>query len=104
VCFEKKAILEAADYILVDDVGDGGSHLGEAPGVEPQGLVHLLLNLGQVMVSTCSDHGSREVVDEGPLEILPRVDGVRREALEPSERCRFQGYQKVERLGGVGSA
>jgi hypothetical protein len=45
--------------------------------VGPQGLVHLLLNLGQVMVSTCSDHGSLEVIDEGPLEILAEVDGVR---------------------------
>jgi hypothetical protein len=29
------------------------------------------------MVSTCSDHGSLEVIDEGPLEILAEVDGVR---------------------------
>jgi hypothetical protein len=55
------------------------------------------------MMSTCLDHGSLEVVDEGPLEILPGVDGVCLEAVKPSERRLFQGYQEVERLGRVGS-
>jgi hypothetical protein len=55
------------------------------------------------MMSICSDHGSLEVVDEGPLEILPGVDGVWLEALESSERRGFQGNQEVERLGRVGS-
>jgi hypothetical protein len=55
------------------------------------------------MMSTCSDHGSLEVVDEGPLEVLPEVDGVRLEAFEPSEGRGFQGYREVESLGGVGS-
>jgi hypothetical protein len=91
----EKTILEAADDVLVGDVGDGGSHLEEAPGVGPQGLIHLLLNLGQVMTSTCSDLGSLKVVDEGPFEILPGVDGVQLETLEASERRRFQGYREV---------
>jgi hypothetical protein len=30
-----KAILEATDDVLVGDVGDGGSHLEEMPGVGP---------------------------------------------------------------------
>jgi hypothetical protein len=55
------------------------------------------------MMSTCLDHGSMKVVDQGPLEILPGVDGVRLEALEPCERRRFQGNREVERLGTVGS-
>jgi hypothetical protein len=42
----EEAILEAADDVLVGNVGDGGSHLEEAPGVRPQGLIQLLLNLG----------------------------------------------------------
>jgi hypothetical protein len=46
------------------------------PGGGSQGLVHLLLHLGQIMASARSDHGSLEVVDEGPFEVLPRVDGV----------------------------
>jgi hypothetical protein len=28
------------------------------------------------MMSSCSDHGSLEVVDEGLLEVLPGVDGI----------------------------
>jgi hypothetical protein len=55
------------------------------------------------MTSTCSDLGSLKVVDEGPLEILPGVDGVRLETLEASERHRFQGYREVERLVVIGS-
>jgi hypothetical protein len=31
----EEAILEAADDVLVGDVGDGGSHLEEASGVGP---------------------------------------------------------------------
>jgi hypothetical protein len=55
------------------------------------------------MMSTCLDHGSLDVVNEGPLEILLGVDGVQLETLEPSERHGFQGYREVERLSGVGS-
>jgi hypothetical protein len=40
-----EAILEAVDDVLVGDVGDGGAHLEEVPGVGPQGLVLLLLDL-----------------------------------------------------------
>jgi hypothetical protein len=43
VCFEK---LEAADGILIDDVGDGGARLEETLGVGSQDLIHLLLHLG----------------------------------------------------------
>jgi hypothetical protein len=38
--------------------------------------MHLLLDLGQIVASTCSDHGSLEVVNEGPFEVLLGVDGV----------------------------
>jgi hypothetical protein len=40
-----EAVLEAVDDILIGDVGDSGAHLEETPGVGPQGLVLLLLNL-----------------------------------------------------------
>jgi hypothetical protein len=56
------------------------------------------------MTGTCSDHGSLELVDEGPLEVLLGVDGVSFKAFEPSEGCEFQGYWEVECLDGVGSA
>jgi hypothetical protein len=81
----EEAILEATDDVLIGDVGDGGARLEEASCVGPQGLVHLLLHLGQVMVSARPDHGSVEVVDEGPLEVLPRVDGVWLETFNPCE-------------------
>jgi hypothetical protein len=45
------------------------------------------------MVRACSDHGSLEVVDEGPLEVLPGVDGVWFETFKPSEGHGFQGCQ-----------
>jgi hypothetical protein len=86
VCvLREEPVLEAADNVLVGDVGDGGTHLEETPGVGPQGLVHLLLHLGQIVVSARSNHGSLEVVDEGSLEVLPGVDGVWLEAFKPSE-------------------
>jgi hypothetical protein len=98
----EEAILEAADDILVSEFGNGGSHLEEMPGVGPQGLIHLLLDLGQIMMSTGSDHRSLKVVNEGPFEVLPRVNGVWFEAFKPSEWRGFQGHQEVECLGGVG--
>jgi hypothetical protein len=100
---QEKFILEAADDVLVGDIGNGGAHLEETPSVGPQGLVHLLLDLGQIVASACSDHGSLEIVNEGPLEVLPGVDGVWFEAFEPSEGRGFQVHQKVECLGRVGS-
>jgi hypothetical protein len=67
----EEAMLEAMDDVFIGDVGDGDVHLKETPCVRPQGLVHLLLHLGQVVASVHPDHGSLEVVDEGPLEVLP---------------------------------
>jgi hypothetical protein len=47
VCMlREEPILEATDDIFVGDVGDGGPHLEETPGVGTQGLIHLLLHLG----------------------------------------------------------
>jgi hypothetical protein len=43
---QEEPILEVADDVLVDDVGDGGVRLEEMLSVGPQGLVHLLLHLG----------------------------------------------------------
>jgi hypothetical protein len=100
---QEEPVLEAADDVLVGDVGDGDAHLEETLGVGPQGLVNLLLHLGQIMASARSDHGSLEVVDEGPLEVLPEVDGVWLEAFKPSEGHGLQSYREVEGFGRVGS-
>jgi hypothetical protein len=50
--------------------------------------------MGQIMVSTYSDHGSLEIVDEGPLEVLPGVDGVWFKGFEPSEGRVFKATGK----------
>jgi hypothetical protein len=94
----EKAVLEATDDVLVVNVCDGGSYLEETLGVGPQGLVHLLLDLEQIMMSTCSNHGSLEVVNEGPLEVLPGVDGVWFKAFKPSEGRGLQGYREESAL------
>jgi hypothetical protein len=104
VCvLREEPVLEAADDVLIGDVGDGGARLEEMPGVGPQGLVNLLLHLGQVVASACPDHGSLEVINEGSLEVLPRVDGVWLEAFKPHEGCALQSHQEVESFGGIGS-
>ena len=43
--------------------------------------------------------GSLEVVDEDLLEILPRVYGLTRQALQLGERCGLQSHREVEDLG-----
>jgi hypothetical protein len=62
----EETVLEATNDVFISDVGDGGTCLEETPCVGPQGLIHLLLHLGQVVASAHPDHGSLEVVDEGP--------------------------------------
>jgi hypothetical protein len=104
VCMlQEEPVLEAADDVFIGDVGDGGARLEEMLYVGTQGLVHLLLHLGQVVASACPDHGSLKVIDEGPLEVLPRVDGVWLEAFKPREGCGLQSHREVESFGGVGS-
>jgi hypothetical protein len=99
----EEAVLEATDDVLIGDVGDGGVRLEEMPCVGPQGLVHILLHLGQVVASACPDHGSLKVVDEGLLEIIPRVNGVWLEAFKPREGRGLQSHQEVESFCRVGS-
>jgi hypothetical protein len=95
VCvLREESILEAVNDILIGDVGDGGAHLEETPGVGPQVLVHLLLDMGQIVASACSDHGSLEVVDEASLEVLPGVNGVWLEAFKPSEGADSKATRK----------
>jgi hypothetical protein len=59
---QEESVLKAADDVHVGDAGDSSTHLEETPSVGPQGLIHLLLDLGQIVLSVCSDHGSLEVV------------------------------------------
>ena len=72
--------------------------------VGAQSLVLLLLALGQVMTSTCPRDGPLIVVEEDFLEVIPVVDGVWLEALQPCDWGRLQGYREVNDFGGVGAA
>jgi hypothetical protein len=54
------------------------------------------------VVSARPDHGSLDVVNESPLEVLPRVDGVWLEAFMPREGCGLQSHREVESFCGVG--
>jgi hypothetical protein len=94
VCFQEEPVLEAADDIIIGDIGDGGERLEETPCVGSQGLVYILLHLGQVMASARPNHGSLEVIDEGSLEAFPRIDGVWLEAFKPREGCGLQSHRK----------
>jgi hypothetical protein len=86
MCSSRRGHFEATDDVLIGDVGDGGTRLEETLCIGPQGLIHLFLHLGQVVVSARPDLGSLEVVDEGPLEVLPQ-HGVWLEAFKPREGC-----------------
>jgi hypothetical protein len=71
VCvLREEAVLESTNDVLIDNVGDGGARLEEMPCVGSLGLVHLLLHLGQVVMSARPNHGSLKVVNEGSLEVL----------------------------------
>jgi hypothetical protein len=54
-------------------------------------------------MSTCASNRPLEVVDEDLLELLPRVDRVVAEALQPRERRRVQSHREVDGLGDVGA-
>jgi hypothetical protein len=69
--------------------------------VGPQELVTFLLTLSKIMTSTCASNRSLEIIDEDPLELLPGVDGVVAEALQPRERRRVQSHRKVDNLGDI---
>jgi hypothetical protein len=58
-----------------------------------------LLDLGQVHASTRSAHGAREVSCELLLQLVPLVDRLLIQRLEPSEWCLVQAEGEVEALG-----
>jgi hypothetical protein len=62
-----------------------------------------LFALSKVVMSTCAGDCPLEVVDEDFLELLPGVDRVAAEALQPCERCRVQSHREVDDLGDVGA-
>jgi hypothetical protein len=60
-----------------------------------------LLHHGQVHASTRAAHGTREVAGELLLQLVPLVDRVLVQRLEPRERSLVQAEGEVEALGVI---
>jgi hypothetical protein len=74
------------------------------PHVLAKGLALFLLHHSQVRASTRAAHGTREVAGELLLQLVPLVDGVLVQRLEPCERSLVQAEGEVEALGVVDAA
>jgi hypothetical protein len=99
-----KAVLEEVDDLLVGDVDDGSALVEETAHVLAEGLTLLLLDHGQVHASTRSAHGAREVAGELLLQLVPLVDQVLVQQLEPCEWSLVQAEGEVKALGVVVAA
>jgi hypothetical protein len=99
-----ETILEEVDDLLVGDVDYGGALVEEAPHVLAKGLALFLLQRSQVHASTRAAHGAREVAGELLLQLVPLVNRVLVQRLEPSERSLVQAEGEVEALGVVVAA
>jgi hypothetical protein len=97
-------VLEEVDDLLVGDVDYGGALVKEAPHVLAKGLALFLLHHSQVHASTRAAHGAREVAGELLLQLVPLVDRVLVQRLEPSERSLIQAEGEVQALGVVVAA
>jgi hypothetical protein len=96
-----KTVLEEVDDLLVGDVDYGSALVEEASHVLAKGLTLFLLYHGQVHASTRAAHSTREVASELLLQLVPLVDRVLFERLEPCERGLVQAEGEVEALGVV---
>jgi hypothetical protein len=99
-----ETVLEEVDDLLVGDVDYGGALVEEVPHVLAKGLALFLLHHSQVRASTRAAHGTREVAGELLLQLVPLVDGVLVQRLEPCERSLVQAEGEVEALGVVDAA
>jgi hypothetical protein len=99
-----KAVLEEVDDLLVGNVDYGGALVEEAPHVLAKGLALFLLHHSQVHASTRAAHGAREVAGELLLQLVPLVDRVLIQRLDPCERSLVQAEGEVEALGVVVAA
>jgi hypothetical protein len=96
-----EAVLEEVDDLLVGDVNYGGALVEEAAHVLAEGLALFLLHHGQIHASTRSAHGARKVAGELLLQLVPLVDRVLVQRLEPCEWGLVQAEGEVEALGVV---
>jgi hypothetical protein len=99
-----ETVLEEVDDLLVCDVDYGGALVEEAPHVLAKGLALFLLHHGQVHASTRAAHGARKVAGELVLQLVPLVDRMLVQRLEPCERSLVQEEGEVEALGVVVAA
>jgi hypothetical protein len=96
-----ETVLEEVDDLLVGDVDYGGALVEEAPHVLAKGLALFLLHHSQVHASTRSAHSAREVAGELLLQLVPLLDRVLVQRLEPCERGLVQAEGELEALGVV---
>jgi hypothetical protein len=96
-----KTVLEEVDDLLVGDVDYGGTLVEEAPHILAKGLALFLLHHSQVHAGTRSAHSAREVAGELLLQLVPLVDRVLVQLLEPCERGLVHAEGEVEALGVV---
>jgi hypothetical protein len=99
-----EAVLEEVDDLLVGDVDYGSALVKKAPHVLAEGLALFLLDHGQVHASTRAAHGAREVAGKLLLQLVPLVDRVLVQRLEPCEWGLVQAEGEVEALGVVVAA
>jgi hypothetical protein len=99
-----EAVLEEVDDLLFGDVDYGGTVVEEATHLLAEGLALFLLDHGQVHASTRSTHGAREVASEMILQLVPLVDRVLVQRLEPCEWSLVQAEGEAEALGVVVAA
>jgi hypothetical protein len=99
-----ETVLEEVDDLLVGDVDYGGALVEETPHVLAKGLTLFLLHHSQVHASTRATHGAREVAGELLLQLVPLVDRVLVQRLEPCEWGLVQAEGEVEALGVVVAA
>jgi hypothetical protein len=93
-----ETVLEEVDDFLVRDIDYGGALVKEAPHVLAKGLALFLFYHCQVHASTRAAHSAREVAGELFLQLVPLVDRVLLEGLEPCERSLIQTEGEVEAI------
>jgi hypothetical protein len=81
-----ETVLEEVDDLLVADVDYGGALVEKASHVLAKGLALFLIHHCQVHASTRAAHSARKVAGELFLQLIPLVDRVLLELLEPCKR------------------
>ena len=89
--------MKASIASLSEIDGDHDAHLREMPDVLAQWLIFSISNTLQIVFVAWLFTSSNEVVNEGLLELLPRVEIVRRQADQPLVTCMTHSDWEVVR-------